>query len=95
MTVRAWFVALASVVVLFGAGEPSHAQIEELRGNGAHLGGGHALRVGQNVNGDSDGGYCRERDCVYDASRCRVGPSPPNFPPRFHSLLRSSPTPNE
>ena len=30
MTVRAWFVACASVVVLFGAGEASHAQVEEL-----------------------------------------------------------------
>ena len=30
MTVRAWFVACASVVVLFGTGAPAHAQIEEL-----------------------------------------------------------------
>ena len=30
MTVRAWFVACASVVVLFGAGEASHAQVEAL-----------------------------------------------------------------
>ena len=30
MTIRAWFVACASVVVLFGAGAPAGAQVEEL-----------------------------------------------------------------
>ena len=80
-----------------GAAKGGSDSLEELRGNGAHLGGGHALRVGQNVKVDNDDGYCKERDCVYNASRCLVGPSPPNFPPRSHSLLRStsSPTPNE
>lgn len=40
--------------------EGGSAPLEELRGNGTHLGGGHALRVGQDVNGVNVDSHCKE-----------------------------------